>query len=202
MARNLKPKHTMCRRLGEKVCTSLKCPVVKRPYPAGVHGPKATRVKRSEYGKQLLEKQKAKIIYGVLERQFERYFEQADKSEEATDRALLRLLETRLDSVVYLSGLARTRWQARQLTSHGHILVNGRRTDIPSFQVRIGDTISVRRPDKKFFQMLKESAPSQTAPRWLAVDPAALSAKVVDRPADEELPQNIQSKLIVEFYSK
>ncbi len=192
----------MCRRLGEKVCTSLKCPVVRRPYPAGAHGPKATRIKRSEYGKQLLEKQKAKIIYGILERQFARYFHEAEKSEEATDRALLRLLEMRLDSVVYLAGFAKTRWQSRQLTSHGHILVNGRRTDIPSYAVRLGDVISVRRPDKKFFQLLKESAATQAIPRWLAVDAGALSAKVVDRPTDEELPQNIQSKLIVEFYSK
>ena len=130
MARYLGPKHRLCRRVGERMCTSDKCPVVKRNYPPGLHGPKG-RSKLTGYGLQLREKQKARWLYGILERQFRRYYQEAIRQRGANDIILLQLLETRLDNIVYRLGMAKTRAAARQLVNHGHILVNSKKGDIP-----------------------------------------------------------------------
>lgn len=204
MGRNLGPKHKLCRRLGVKICDSQKCPAVRRNYPAGVHGPSqgATRIRRSEYGKQLLEKQKAKATYGILERQFRNYFEKAKKDKKATDKSLLQLLERRIDNVIFRAGFAQTRAQARQLVSHGHFIVNDRGVTIPSFQIKQGDEIKAKKINKKYFEKLKEYDKKTEIPSWIRADLKNLTIKIGGLPKDEELPKNINAKLIIEFYSR
>lgn len=203
MARLLGPKHHLCRRLGERICASDKCPVMRRAYPPGVHGPKGYgRV--TEYGTQLREKQKAKYTYGVMERQFRRYYKQALSQIGNTAELFLQQLERRLDNIVFRLGLARSRSEARQLVSHGWILVNGKRVNIPSYVVKINDTISLKKEvvNSPRAKIIKEYAESHTPAGWLSFDAANLSGKIMGLPGKDDFPQNINMTLVVEFYSR
>ena len=209
MARYTGPKCRLCRREGEKLflkgdkCYTDKCPFERRKYPPGVHGPERRR-KMSIYGLQLREKQKVKRIYGVLERQFRRYFEKARRMGGNTGENLLSLLERRLDNVVYHLGFAKSRAQARQLVSHGHIMVNGRSVDIPSYLVREGDVVSVHPGSRQIpfvVEALSEKDPN-TVPQWLSLDKETFSGRVVRLPVRADVTHPINERLIVELYSK
>jgi small subunit ribosomal protein S4 len=190
---------------GER-CLSPKCAVERRAFPPGMHGKKQTfRRKTSDYGTQLREKQKARRVYGVMEKQFRRYFEEASRTTGMTGVNLLAMLERRLDNVVYRLGLADSRAQARQLVRHGHFEVNGRKTDIPSFQVSVGDVIKVRQSaqSKTYFkdraQLMQGAAKT---PAWLKFTFTAWSAEVVGNPAREDVEIPLNEQLIVEYYSR
>lgn len=211
MARYIGPVCRLCRRQGEKLflkgerCFTPKCAIERRNYPAGMHGKKTQfRRKASDYALQLREKQKARWTYGVLERQFRRYFKEAEKRTGATGLALLRMLETRLDNVVYRLGFASSRAQARQLVNHGHILVNGQKTDIPSYLVKPGDEISVHEASqgKPYFQAMAKTLEERSLPRWLQLEDKGFKAKVLGSPSREELAVPLQEQLIVEYYSR
>src|SRR3989338_3780387 len=184
MARDLRPKHKLCRQCGEKLCDSPKCPVTRRSYAPGMHGSSKKRPKLSGYGKQLRENQKVKRIYGILERQFSNYVAEASKKTGDTSKFLLHYLEARLDNVVYRSGFVSSRAAARQLVSHGHVVVNGKKLDIPSYRVRVGETITIK--DKirqsKLFENSAETIAKKEMPSWLGVDPKMLTAKVLNSP--------------------
>jgi small subunit ribosomal protein S4 len=205
MGRNLGPKHKLCRRVGEKLCSNDKCPIARRPYPSGIHGPTA-RVRRTGYGIQLLEKQKAKMVYGLLERQFRKYADIALSSKENTTDVLLRQLETRLDNVVYRLGFAKTRGQARQYVGHGHFTVNGRKVTVPSIAVRVGDVIGIRAQSAKakLFEGIKEKLAARTndLPAWLTLDVDNLSAKVIELPKAVDAQPLFDPKQIIELYSR
>lgn len=203
MARYTGPKHKLCRRVGEPLCGSPKCPALKRPYPPGQHGPNLRQRKLSEYGLRLLEKQKARYIYGLMERQFRRYFERASRARGKTGETLLKLLETRLDNLVYRMEFARTLRQARQLVTHGHFAVNGRKVNIPSYQVRPGDVISVREGSHNL-AVIRENVETANPTRlpYLEVDLEKLQGKLLRMPERDEIPVNIDETLIVEFYSR
>ncbi|MDI3522683.1 MAG: small subunit ribosomal protein [Bacillota bacterium] len=183
-------------------CYTGKCSIDRRGYAPGQHG--QGRKKISEYGVQLREKQKARRIYGVLERQFGRYYELAARMKGMTGVNLLTLLETRLDNVVYRLGFARSRAEARQLVRHGHFAVNGRKVSIPSFRVRAGDEVSVREGSRNLplFAELAQVAAARTVPAWLESVPAELKARVLRLPEREEIDVPVQEHLIVELYSK
>lgn len=198
----------LCRREGTKLylkgdrCYSDKCAISRRPVAPGQHGQR--RKKDSEYGLQLREKQKARRTYGVLEKQFERYYNQADRMKGITGENLLQLLERRLDNVVYRLGFANSRAQARQFVLHGHIFVNGKRVNIPSYLVDVGDVIAVK--DKtasksEHFKALREGAGKVVVP-WLQVDYEKLEGTVSALPAREDIDVPIQEHLIVELYSR
>lgn len=180
--------------------------VQRRSYPPGMHGPKQARrrPRLSSYGTQLLEKQKAKAIYGVMEKQLRRYFDKAAAKTGNTGQVFVELLERRLDNVVFRMGLAKTRPQARQMVGHGFIEVNGKKVDIPSFSVRVGDVISVKesKKSKKLFDELDTHMQTAERPRWMSVDPKARSAKITSLPEGEDLKQVFDPTLIVEFYSR
>jgi small subunit ribosomal protein S4 len=186
---------------GER-CFTPKCAVERRPSPPGDHGQRRRKI--SEYGEHLKEKQKVRAIYGVLERQFRKHFDVAKRQPGATGENLLRLLETRLDNVVYRLGFADNRNQARQLVTHGHITLNGRKTDIPSALVRQGDTIAVstRSREKEYFKIVAETLEKKSLPRWLELDASQLSGRVAAPPSREDIENNINEQLIVEFYSR
>ncbi len=206
MARYTGPDCRLCRREGMKLflkgtkCFSEKCPFERRSYAPGQHG----RVQRklTEYGLRLREKQKAKRIYGVLERQFRRYFEIASKGKGVTGERLLQLLETRLDNVVYRLGWALSRDQARQIVSHGKIAVNGKRVNIPSYNVKPGDTVELIDKDLLPVQEAIETFGNRNVPSWLELDKENFKAKVLRLPKREEIDTPIQEQLIVEFYSR
>jgi len=205
MARYTGPVCKLCRREAQKLflkgdkCLTDKCPVERRPYPPGEHGRR--RRKESEYYMQLREKQKAKRIYGVLERQFRNYYELATKTKGITGETLLQILESRLDNVIYRIGFAPSRAEARQEVRHGHIAVNGRRVDIPSFRVKPGDVISTLE-DIARIKEAAESANKAAVPPWLEVDYSNLAAKVTGVPSREDIDIPVQEKMIVELYSK
>jgi len=202
MARKLGPKHTRCRRYGVKLCDSAKCPVVRRPYPPGQHGPKGTS-RLSEYGIQLAEKQKAKAIYGLLERQFENYFLKAKKKKGDTGQFLLQNLERRLDNVVFRLGFASTHSQARQFVSHGLITVKGKRVNIPSYSVRPKEIIGVT-AKPKFRAAVAERLKGKTEPppAWLTLDAEAQTGLVTRLPETTDVQQPLNMQLIVEHYSR
>ena len=211
MARYTEAVCKLCRREGEKLylkgekCYTDKCPVSRRPYAPGLHGKKGQfRRKVSDYGLQLREKQKARRIYGVLEAQFRRYFEQAERQSGVTGTNLLRMLEQRLDNVVYRLGLAASRNQARQQVLHGHIEVNGRKVNIPSYQVQPGDVIAVRERSRRLaeFRDLPQILEQRGVPEWLSLDPARLTGRVVSLPPREAIDIPLREELIVEFYSR
>ncbi|MDP6793375.1 MAG: 30S ribosomal protein S4 [Anaerolineales bacterium] len=212
MAKYTGPVCKLCRREGTKLflkgarCLSQKCAFDRRGYAPGQHGPQAQwrRKRDSDYAIQLRAKQRARRVYGVLERQFRRYYGKAVRARGLTGLALLQLLETRLDNVVFRLGYARSRAEARQLVSHGHFLVNGRRTTVASAQLSPGDEISVRSGSRSrpFFQALGEEAEGRTAPTWLTRDVAGLNGKVDDLPARQEIDEPLNEQLIVEFYSR
>ena len=211
MARYTGPVCRLCRREGMKLflkgdrCFSPKCAMERRNYPPGQHGPEQRRrPKMSDSAVRLREKQKMKRIYGVLERQFRRYFEEAARRPGVTGENLLRLLELRLDNVVYRLGFASSRAQARQLVRHGHITVNGRKTNIPSFRVKVGDVIAVRPESRRrtYFKGLAEEIEVDRVPKWLQVDPENLAGKVIALPEREDIDIRLNEQLVVEFYSR
>jgi len=210
MARYTGPVCRLCRREGIKLmlkgerCFSAKCALERRNYPAGQHGATRQRRRISDYGVRLRAKQQARRMYGMMERQFRRLFEEATRTPGATGEVLLRLLERRLDNVVYRLGLAQSRRQARQLVGHGHFVVNGRKTDIPSFLVRPGDTIAVRPESRRrpYFKALAGVLRAEAVPAWLSLNPEEMSAQVLREPNPEECEQNLQPQMIVEFYSR
>ncbi|NCO65244.1 MAG: 30S ribosomal protein S4 [Candidatus Aquicultor secundus] len=205
MARYTGPVCKLCRRETQKLflkgdkCMTDKCPVERRPYPPGEHG--RGRRKESEYYIQLREKQKAKRIYGVLEKQFRNYYELATKKKGVTGENLLQILESRLDNTIYRIGLAPSRTEARQEVRHGHVTVNGRKVDIPSFRVKPGDVITAVEGIARIKEAA-ESANKAAIPSWLEVDLANLSAKVTGVPSREDIDVPVQEKMIVELYSK
>ncbi len=202
MARDLRPKHKLCRKYGQKLCDSPKCPVTKRSYPAGVHGPNKRHTKQSVYGKQLFEKQKAKQLYGLLEKQFSNYVAEASKKTGDTSNFLVNYLESRLDNVIYRMGLASSRRAGRQLVSHGHITVNGKKVDIPSFRVRVSEEIGLAEKSKTspLFEKITEKLSKVEAPGWLGLDPKKVSAKVLNSPTTDD--PGFMAKSIIEFYSR
>ena len=202
MARYTGPKSKIARKLGAPIFGADKV-LSKKNYPPGQHGNNRRR-KTSEYGIQLKEKQKAKFIYGVLERQFRGYYEKAKKMSGVTGENLLCLLERRMDNVVFRLGLANTRRQARQLVRHGHFTVNGKRVDIPSALVHEGDVIEVAEKSRSgaFFKELKESSNALSAPAWLTADQANLTGTVTRFPHREEIDVPVNEQAIVELYSK
>lgn len=200
MARYRGPKQKIARRFKEPIFGPSKA-LERKPYPPGQHG-RNRRGKESEYALQLKEKQKAKYTYGLLERQFRNLFEKASRKRGVTGEILLKFLEARLDNTVYRFGFARTRRQARQLVTHGHVLVNDTVVDIPSYQLRAGDIVAIR-PKSRNLNMVRESAQrSRRTYPWLEVDRNALQGKFLDYPNREDIPENIREQLIVELYSK
>jgi small subunit ribosomal protein S4 len=187
---------------GER-CYTEKCAIEKRNMPPGQHG-KLRKAKIVGYGLQLREKQKVKRIYGVLENQFRRYFEMADRTRGITGETLLQLLERRLDNVAYRLGLATSRPQARQLVRHGHLTVNGRKVDIPSFSVKPGDVVMLRASSHKVPAVVHalEEVKGRGVPEWLSFDPNAFSGKISSIPTREQINLPVQEQLIVELYSK
>ena len=187
---------------GER-CYGEKCAIERRNVPPGQHG-KGRRARLMGYGLQLREKQKVKRMYGVLERQFRRYFAEADRQRGVTGETLLQLLERRLDNLVYRLGFAASRPQARQLVRHGHFTVNGRRVDVPSFSVKAGDVVAVRASSAKNPAILyaMEEVKGRGIPEWLELDGQALSGRLTAAPTRDQLNLPVQEQLIVELYSK
>jgi small subunit ribosomal protein S4 len=212
MARTIGPVCKLCRREGEKLflkgarCLSPKCAIERRGYAPGQHG-KTSQFKRgrsTDYLNQLREKQKARRIYGVLEAQFRRYYEIAQRSKGVTGALLLSLLESRLDNVVFRLGLATSRAQARQLVAHGHIDVNGRRTKSPSYLCKAADVITVHPASQTspYFKNVQKEIAEYVPPKWLSLDPSQMSGKVHSRPNREEIDLSLNEQLIVEYYSR
>lgn len=183
-------------------CDSPKCPIEIRPYPPGEHG--RARSKESEYLLQMREKQKAARIYGILEKQFRGYYEEANRRQGRTGENLLRILESRLDNVVFRAGFAKSRDMARQLVRHGHFLVNGRKVDIPSYRVSENDIVEVRSGSLELtpFVVARAEAGERTVPAWLEVIPTRMRVLVHGMPARQVIDTPVQEQLIVEFYSK
>ncbi len=198
----------LCRREGVKLflkgerCFTDKCAFDRRQYPPGQHGQR--RHKETEYGRQLREKQKARRVYGVLEKQFHLYFERADRQKGETGKNLLTILERRLDNIVYRLGFACTRAEARQLVRHGHFLVNGKKVNIPSFLVKPGDRIELREKSRKIQRVLDslEAVSRRQMPSWLELDKNAFKGSMTALPVREELPSDFNEQLIVELYSR
>ena len=200
MARYRGPKQKIARRFGEPIFGPHKA-LERKPYAPGQHG-RGRRSKESEYSVQLKEKQKVKYTYGLLERQFRNLFDKATRRKGVTGENLLKFLEARLDNTVYRLGFARTRRQARQLVTHGHIMVNDHVLDIPSAMLRAGDIVAVR-PSSRGLDVIKDAAGRGKRPLpWLEVDRATLRGKFLDLPQREDIPENIKEQLIVELYSK
>jgi small subunit ribosomal protein S4 len=209
MARYIGPVCRLCRREGMKLflkgerCYTEKCAIEKRNLPPGQHG-KLRKAKLVGYGLQLREKQKVKRIYGVLENQFRRYFEAADRTRGITGETLLQLLERRMDNVIYRLGLATSRAQARQLVRHGHFMVNGRKVDVPSYQLKAGDVVTVRGTSAQAPAIVHamEEVKGRGIPDWLTFDPAAMTGRIQSLPTREQINLPVQEQLIVELYSK
>jgi small subunit ribosomal protein S4 len=212
MARQIGPVCKLCRREGEKLflkgerCFTPKCSFDRRGYPPGQHGRQSQfrRGRESDFAKQLRAKQKARRVYGILERQFKRYYTTAINQPGLTGLNLLQILESRLDNVVYRLGYAQSRAQARMLVSHGHFDVNGRRTDVPSMMITPSHVISVREGSRTrtYFKGLPGAAESANVPTWLARDLGSLSGSLVRPPERAEIDGNLNEQLIVEYYSR
>ena len=208
MARNLEPQCRQCRREGEKLflkgekCFTDKCGVERRSYAPGQHGQKQVRL--SDYGGQLREKQKVRRIYGILEKQFRGYYADADRSKGVTGESLLQLLECRLDNVAHRMGFGASRREARQIVRHNGILVNGRRVNIPSYQVKAGDVVEVAEKSKQHLRIKAsvEAAEQRGFPEWIEVDVKGLKGTFKAKPQRAELPATINEHLVVELYSK
>ncbi|MCE2462314.1 MAG: 30S ribosomal protein S4 [Dehalococcoidia bacterium] len=208
MGRYAGPVCRLCRRVGEKLflkgerCFTPRCAIERRRTPPGNQSGRRRRV--SDHGIQLREKQKARYIYGIMEGQFRRYMSQAFKRPGVTGQYLLELLERRLDNAVYRLGFAESRRQARQLVLHGHFTVNGRKTNIPSYMLRPGDVIAWKESHKQrdFFKALTEDIPKRPVPSWLDLDTNNMTGNVSSVPAEEDLESAIDTRLIVEFYSR
>ena len=208
MARYTGPVCRICRRHGLKLflkgerCFGPKCAIERRNTPPGAQGQR--RRKLSEYANQLKEKQKARHIYGVLEQQFRKHFAEADRRHGVTGSNLLRVLESRLDNVVYRLGFADSRKQARQLVRHGHFSLNGRRTDIPSALVKAGNVVAVmpKSRETEYFKIVQEGLARKGVPNWLELDVAAMSGRVANLPGRDEVEVPVNEQLVVEFYSR
>jgi len=208
MARRLTPKCKQCRRAGEKLflkgekCFTAKCPIVRRNYAPGIHGPNQ-RTRLSEYGMQLKEKQKAKAMYRLMEKQFFGYYEKALNSPRETGQEMLSLLERRLDNVIYRLGLVMSRDQARQLVTHGHVKVNGRKVNIPSYQVKVGDKVEFKEKsnDLSIINSSIEKKKSEI-PDWLNLEVKDKAAQVINLPKEKDLDVGVQTRLIIEYYSR
>ncbi|MDB4940093.1 MAG: rpsD [Candidatus Doudnabacteria bacterium] len=196
------PKVKKARKFGEAITAKDVKALMKRNYPPGQHGQGKGRV--SEYGTQLKEKQKAKWTYGVLEKQFRKYFEEASKKKGITGDALLQILESRLDNVVYRLSLAETRAQARQIVSHGFITVNGKNVNIPSYLTKVGDSISIREAKRKskYVDILKAKLKNVKTQEWVSLNEDQLTGKVLSLPTAEQMENKINTQLIVELYSR
>ena len=209
MARNLDPKCRQCRREGEKLflkgekCFTDKCAIERRPYAPGQHGQKSGQ-RLSDFGKQLREKQKVRRIYGVLEGQFRRVYAEASRRKGVTGESLLQILESRLDTVAYRMGFGSSRTEARQVVRHNGILVNGKRVNIPSYQVKPGDVVEVAEKSKAQLRIkaAAEAAESRGVPEWMDVDSKGLKGTFKALPQRSELPATINEALVVELYSK
>lgn len=206
MAKNICAKCSQCRREGCKLflkgerCVSGKCSFDRKPVVPGQHG--AAKKKVTEYGIQLREKQKVKRAYGILERQFKLYYDKAVRSKEATGPTMLLMLEKRLDNVVYRMGIGSSRSQSRQIVNHGHITVNGKKVNIPSYQVKVGDVIAVKE-SKRELEMFKQlKGVKIVMPKWLEFNTDTLEGKILSLPEREDIDLNIQEHLIVELYSR
>lgn len=209
MSTQIKTKCKLCRREGQKLfikgdrCNSPKCAMVKRNFPPGIHGVKGYS-RLTDYGVQLREKQKAKRIYRLAEKQFNNYFVKASKSKTNTEEILLKLLEMRFDNIVYRSGIVNSRNIARQLVNHNHFTVNDKKVNIPSFQLKIGDIIKIKNSSKqlKIFNNIKETLKKTEPVAWLSVDPDKFEIKITDTPKIDETKGEFDPKLIIEFYSR
>jgi small subunit ribosomal protein S4 len=212
MARHTGPVCKLCRREGQKLflkgerCFSPKCALERRAYPPGEHGwdQQFRRRRTSAYGQQLREKQKLRRMYGVLETQFRRYYREAVRRKGIAGTNLLIVLESRLDNIVYRLGMASSRAQARQLVTHGHFDVNGRRCDIPSALLREGDVVTVHPSSRQltYFRQLGEVLAEHTVPAWLSLDPVDGSGRVVNYPSREDIDSVVNEQLVVEYYSR
>lgn len=212
MARYIGPVCRLCRREGEKLflkgerCYTPKCAMERRAYPPGQHGRQTQwgGNRESDYGKQLRAKQKARRVYGVLERQFRRYYKDALKRPGLTGENLLKILETRLDNVIYRMGFASSRAQARQMVSHGHFIVNGYRSNVPSMQIKPGDSIQLREGSrsKTLFKELVDIAETKNIPDWIKRDTKKLTGEITRLPERAEIDANLNEQLIVEYYSR
>ncbi|MEI8384873.1 MAG: 30S ribosomal protein S4 [Nitrosomonadaceae bacterium] len=208
MARNLDPKCRQCRREGEKLflkaekCFTDKCSIERRNYAPGQHGQKSGRL--SDYGVQLREKQKIRRMYGILERQFRNSYKLADRQRGITGENLLQLLECRLDTVSYRMGFGGSRSEARQIVRHNAILVNGRRVNIPSYQVKPGDVLEVTEKARNHLRIKSalEAAEQRTFPEWITMDVKAMKGTFKAKPERSELPSTINESLVIELYSK
>lgn len=209
MAKNLDPKCKQCRRIGEKLmlkgdrCITPKCAMVKRNYPPGFHGPKG-KPRMTSYGSQLQEKQKAKKMYNLLEKQFKLTFETAKRQKGDVGENFMRLLEMRFDNVIYRMEFAASRGQARELISHGHFIVNDIKVDIPSCQLKAGDIIKIKKSSlkSKLFTNLKEKIKKSEMPGWIYFNPDDLSGKLLHAPSFNDIKANINIHIVVEFYSR
>ncbi|MFL2594670.1 MAG: 30S ribosomal protein S4 [Flavobacteriaceae bacterium] len=201
MARYTGPKTKIARKFGEAIFGEDKA-FEKRNYPPGQHGNNRRRPKKSEYAIQLMEKQKAKFTYGILERQFRNLFDRASRSKGVTGEVLLQLCESRLDNIIYRLGIAPTRSAARQLVNHRHITLNGSVNNIPSTHIKEGDVIGVREKSKSLEVVERSVAQSTTVQEWLSWNEATLEGTLVSVPTREQITENIKEQLIVELYSK
>ena len=210
MARYTGPACRLCRRFGDKLmlkgerCSTPKCPLEKRNTPPGGRPVPRGRSRVSERGLQLREKQKLRFSYGVLERQFRRFFVEAKKSPSATGENLLILLERRLDNVIYRLGFADSRAQARQIVRHGHIMVNGRKADIPSLLVKSGDVVKWREASTKteYYKRVAEEIEEKFIPNWLSLDKESMTGRVLNLPGKDDIEAGFNAKAIVEYYSR
>src|SRR2546426_3086883 len=208
MARNTGPVCRLCRRLGDKLylkgdkCFTPKCAFERRPYPPGQRSTRRRKV--SDRGMQLREKQRGRAVYGILERQFNKYYEEAAKRHGVTGENLLRTLELRLDNIVYRLGLADSRPQARQLVMHGHVAVNGRKSAIPSHVLKPNDVLNLtgRGARSEYFKMVSEQIASKSVPSWLSLDVANMSGRILTLPEMEEIGAKFNPATIVEYYSR
>jgi len=203
----IRPVCRLCRRAGEKLylkgakCESSKCPMISKNYPPGQHGQSIKRAK-SEFLRQLSEKQKAKRIFGLNERQFHNYYKIAVKTKGVTGHEFLKLLEKRIDNVLYRAGIADSRAQARQIVNHGLCLINGKKIKTPSYQVKIGDKFEIKERLKKskLFEAVKSK--KDTSPKWMKVNLQELKGEITAEPSKDDFEKNIQTNLIIEYYSK
>ena len=206
MARTIEPDCRQCRREGRKLflkgerCLTKKCAMERRPVIPGQHG--ASRKRVTEYGLQLREKQKVKRMYGILERQFEKYFDDASRAKGATGETMLSLIERRLDNVIYRMGIGASRAECRQIVNHGHICVNGKRVSIASYRVKVGDVITVKE-NKQELEMFKSLKGMKIVmPKWLEFNSETLTGKILANPTREDIDSDIKEQLIVELYSR